>query len=47
VSGGPKTADLAAFAQMPPEQEEDSIMRAASRDHEGLISLFCLVARKR
>ena len=31
----------------PPEQEEDSIMRAASRDHEGLISLFCLVARKR
>jgi hypothetical protein len=31
----------------PPEQDEDSIMRAIPRDHEGLISLFCLVARKR
>jgi cyclopropane fatty-acyl-phospholipid synthase-like methyltransferase len=31
----------------PPEQDEDSIMRAVPRDREGLISLFCLVARKR
>jgi cyclopropane fatty-acyl-phospholipid synthase-like methyltransferase len=31
----------------PPEQDEDSIMRAVPRDHDGLISLFCLVARKR
>jgi cyclopropane fatty-acyl-phospholipid synthase-like methyltransferase len=31
----------------PPEQDEDSIMRAVPRDHEGLIALFCLVARKR
>jgi len=31
----------------PPTQDEDSIMRAVPRDHEGLISLFCRVARKR
>ena len=31
----------------PPEQDEDSIMRAVPRDHEGLIALFCLVGRKR
>jgi len=31
----------------PPEQDEDSIMRAVPRDQEGLIALFCLVARKR
>jgi cyclopropane fatty-acyl-phospholipid synthase-like methyltransferase len=31
----------------PPEQDEDSIMRAVPRDHEGLLALFCLVARKR
>jgi cyclopropane fatty-acyl-phospholipid synthase-like methyltransferase len=31
----------------PPQQDEDSIMRAVPRDHEGLITLFCLVARKR
>jgi len=31
----------------PSEQDEDSIMRAVPRDHEGLIALFCLVARKR
>ena len=30
----------------PPEQDEDSIMRAVPRDHEGLLALFCLVARK-
>ena len=30
----------------PPEQDEDSIMRAVPRDHQGLIALFCLVARK-
>jgi hypothetical protein len=30
----------------PPEQDEDSIIQVP-RDHEGLISLFCLVARKR
>jgi hypothetical protein len=29
------------------EQDEDPIMRAVPRDHEGLIALFCLVARKR
>jgi hypothetical protein len=31
----------------PPEQDEDSIMQAVPRDHEGLIALFCLSARKR
>jgi cyclopropane fatty-acyl-phospholipid synthase-like methyltransferase len=31
----------------PPAQAEDSIMRASRSDNEGLISLFCLVARKR
>jgi cyclopropane fatty-acyl-phospholipid synthase-like methyltransferase len=31
----------------PPAQAEDSIMRASRSDHDGLISLFCLVARKR
>ena len=31
----------------PPNQEENSIMRAVPRDDEGLIALFCLVARKR
>jgi hypothetical protein len=31
----------------PPEQDEDSIMRAVPRDHEGLIALFCLVGPKR
>jgi hypothetical protein len=31
----------------PSEQAEDSIMRAVPRDHEGLIALFRLVARKR
>ncbi|MGC3980192.1 MAG: methyltransferase domain-containing protein [Steroidobacteraceae bacterium] len=30
----------------PPEQDEDSIMRAVPRDHEGLLALFCLVGRK-
>ncbi len=30
----------------PPEQDENSIMRVVPRDHEGLIALFCLVARK-
>jgi hypothetical protein len=30
-----------------PPQDEDSIMRAIPRDHEGLIALFRLVARKR
>jgi cyclopropane fatty-acyl-phospholipid synthase-like methyltransferase len=30
-----------------PQQDEDSIMRAVPRDHEGLIALFRLVARKR
>jgi len=33
--------------ERPPEQNADSIMRAVPRDHEGLIALFCLVARKR
>jgi cyclopropane fatty-acyl-phospholipid synthase-like methyltransferase len=27
-------------------QDEDSIMRAVPQDHDGLISLFCMVARK-
>lgn len=31
----------------PPEQDEDSIIRAVPRDHEGLISLRCLAARER
>jgi cyclopropane fatty-acyl-phospholipid synthase-like methyltransferase len=31
----------------PAEQEEDSIMRASRSDNEGLICLFCMVARKR
>ena len=31
----------------PPEQDEDSIMRAVPQDHDGLIALFCLVASKR
>jgi cyclopropane fatty-acyl-phospholipid synthase-like methyltransferase len=31
----------------PPEQEEDSIMRVVPQDAEGLLTLFCLVARKR
>jgi hypothetical protein len=31
----------------PPEQDENSIMQGVPRDHEGLIALFCLVARKR
>jgi hypothetical protein len=31
----------------PPEQNEDSIMRAVPRGHEGWLALFCLVARKR
>jgi SAM-dependent methyltransferase len=31
----------------PPEQDEDSIMRAVPHDDEGLIALFCLVACKR
>lgn len=31
----------------PHAQAEDSIMRASRGDHDGLISLFCLVARKR
>jgi len=31
----------------PPAQAEDSIMRASRSDNDGLISLFCLVARKR
>lgn len=30
----------------PPEQAENAIMRASRRDNDGLISLFCLVARK-
>lgn len=29
-----------------PDQDEDSIMRAVPHDHEALIALFCLVARK-
>lgn len=29
------------------DQEEDSIMRASRSDNDGLIALFCLVARKR
>lgn len=31
----------------PPEQDEDSIMRAVPHDNDGLIALFCLVACKR
>lgn len=31
----------------PPEQDEDSIMRAVPQDEDGLIALFCLVASKR
>ena len=31
----------------PPEQDEDSIMRAVPRDHEGSIALSFLAARKR
>ena len=31
----------------PPEQDEDSIMRAVPQDRDGLIALFCLVACKR
>ena len=31
----------------PPEQDADSIMRAVPHDDDGLIALFCLVARKR
>ena len=31
----------------PPEQDENSIMWAVPRDNDGLIALFCLVARKR
>jgi cyclopropane fatty-acyl-phospholipid synthase-like methyltransferase len=31
----------------PPDQDEDSIMRAVPHDHQGLIAIFCLVARKR
>ena len=31
----------------PPAQAEDSIMRASRCDDDGLVSLFCLVARKR
>jgi hypothetical protein len=31
----------------PPEQDEDSIMRAVPHDDDGLIALFCLVACKR
>jgi hypothetical protein len=31
----------------PPEQDEDSIMRAVPQDRDGLIALFCLAARKR
>jgi cyclopropane fatty-acyl-phospholipid synthase-like methyltransferase len=31
----------------PPEQDEDSIMRAVPHDHDGLIALFCLIACKR
>ena len=31
----------------PPEQDEDSIMRAVQHDDDGLIALFCLVACKR
>jgi len=31
----------------PTEQDEDSIMRAVPHDEDGLIALFCLVARKR
>jgi cyclopropane fatty-acyl-phospholipid synthase-like methyltransferase len=31
----------------PPEQDEDSIMRAVPQDDDGLIALFCLVACKR
>ncbi len=31
----------------PRAQAEDSIMRASRSDHDGSISLFCLVARKR
>lgn len=33
--------------ERPPEQNADPIMRAVPPDHEGLIALFCLVARKR
>lgn len=31
----------------PAEQDADSIRRAVPHDHDGLIALFCLVARKR
>lgn len=31
----------------PLERDEDPIMRAVPRDHDGLIALFCLVATKR
>jgi cyclopropane fatty-acyl-phospholipid synthase-like methyltransferase len=31
----------------PPAQDEDSIMRAVPQDHDELIALFCLVAKRR
>ena len=31
----------------PAGRDENSIIRAVPRDHEGLIALVCLVARKR
>ena len=45
----PESDDLLSDYVMgrPPEQDEDSIMRAVPRDDEGLLALFCLVARKR
>jgi cyclopropane fatty-acyl-phospholipid synthase-like methyltransferase len=33
--------------ERPPGQDQNSIMRVVPHDHEGLVALFCLVARKR
>jgi cyclopropane fatty-acyl-phospholipid synthase-like methyltransferase len=45
----PESANLlrAYLLDRPTTAPEDSIMRAARSDNDGLISLFCLVARKR
>ena len=34
-------------AECPPDQDKDPIMQAVPNDHERLLGLFCLVARKR
>ena len=35
------------WVERPPDQDKDPIMRAVPKDDDGLIGLFCLVARKK